>query len=197
MSKEKLIAKINSEAKVCVECRLWKQRKHAVPGDGNFDAKIMFVGEAPGRQEDLKGLPFVGVAGKLLDELLDKIGLSRDEVYITNIVKCRPPRNRDPRSDEINTCTNLYLTRQVETIRPKFLAMLGRHSAAYILSRVGIEVNGITKIHGKVYEISPFGFPVIAIPMFHPAAALYNIKYEDLLREDFEILRSALEKHGR
>lgn len=197
MSKERVITEINFEVKVCVKCRLWKQRKHAVPGDGNINTEIMFVGEAPGRQEDLKGLPFVGEAGKLLDELLDEIGLSRGEVYITNIVKCRPPRNRDPRSDEIDTCTSLYLTRQVETIQPKFLAMLGRHSAAFVLSRVGIEMSGITKIHGKVYEISPFGFPFIAIPMLHPAAALYNIKYEDLLEEDFKILRSALEKYDR
>jgi DNA polymerase len=196
MSKGKLITEISSEVENCVKCRLWKQRKHAVPGDGNNDAEIMFVGEAPGRQEDLKGVPFVGAAGEFLNELLDKIGLSRREVYITNIVKCRPPKNRDPRSDEVYTCTSLYLTRQVKIIQPKFLVMLGRHSASYVLSRMGIEVSSITKIHGKVYEISPFGFPIITIPMFHPAAALYNIKYRDLLEEDFGVLKSVLEKQG-
>lgn len=194
MQKEKLIEKINAEVEVCVKCKLWKRRKNAVPGDGNIDAKIMFIGEAPGRQEDLKGLPFVGAAGKLLDELLRKTGLSRREVYITNIVKCRPPGNRDPASEEIATCTGLYLIRQVQVIRPRFLMMLGRHSAAYVLSKSGIEVKGITRVHGKVYGISPFGFPVVAIPMFHPAAALYNLKYRDLLEEDFEGLKSELKK---
>jgi DNA polymerase len=196
MSKEELMKEIEAEVAVCVKCGLWKRRTRAVPGDGDVDAEVMFIGEAPGRQEDLRGLPFVGAAGKLLDELLRKIGLSRGEVYITNVVKCRPPGNRDPAPEEVATCTGLYLCRQVEVVRPRFLVMLGRHSAAYVLSRVGIEVGGITRVHGKVYEISPFGFRVIAIPMFHPAAALYNVKYKGLLEEDFEVLRSVLEKRG-
>jgi len=196
MSKEELMKEIEAEVAVCVKCRLWKRRNHAVPGDGDVDAEVMFIGEAPGRQEDLRGLPFVGAAGKLLDELLRKIGLSREKVYITNVVKCRPPGNRDPAPEEVVTCTRLYLCRQVEVVRPRFLVMLGRHSAAYVLSRVGIEVGGITRVHGKVYEISPFGFPVVAIPMFHPAAALYNVKYKGLLEEDFEVLRSLLERRG-
>ncbi|MDH5448459.1 MAG: uracil-DNA glycosylase [Candidatus Bathyarchaeota archaeon] len=196
MSKEKLIKGINAEVAACVKCRLWNQRRHAVPGDGNIKAEIMFIGEAPGRQEDLRGLPFVGAAGKIFDELLHNIGLSRKKVYITNIVKCRPPGNRDPTSEEITTCTGLYLNCQVQIIRPKFLVMLGRHSAAFVLSKAETEVGGITKIHGRVYEINPFGFPVIAIPVFHPAAALYNIKYKDLLEEDFWVLKSEIEKHG-
>lgn len=195
MSKEKLIKEINAEVAVCVKCRLWNQRRNAVPGDGDIDAKIMFIGEAPGRQEDLEGLPFMGAAGKLLDGFLNKVKLSREEVYITNIVKCRPPENRDPASDEINVCTQLYLSRQVQVIRPKFLVMLGRHSAAHVFNRMGIKVKGITKIHGKVQEICPFGFPVVTIPMFHPAAALYNLRYKDLLEKDFEALKSELEKH--
>ncbi len=196
MSKEKLIEKINDEVVVCVQCRLWEHREHAVPGDGDVDARIMFIGEAPGRQEDLRGLPFVGAAGKFLDELLQNVGLSRRKVYITNVVKCRPPRNRDPKPDEVATCTKLYLTRQAQVIQPQFLVMLGRHSATYVLSKAGIEVNGVARVHGKVYEISPFDFPVIAIPMFHPAAALYNKKYRGLLEEGFEVLNSALRKHS-
>ncbi len=196
MSKEKLVEKINGDVVVCVQCKLWEHRRHAVPGDGDVDAKIMFIGEAPGRQEDLRGLPFVGAAGKLLDELLQSVGLSRREVYITNIVKCRPPRNREPKPDEVVTCTELYLTRQAQIIQPQFLVMLGRHSATYVLSKTGIEVNGVTGVHGKVYEISPFGFPVVAIPMFHPAAALYNLKYKVLLKEGFEVLNSELKKNG-
>ena len=196
MSKEKLIKGINAEVAVCAKCGLWKQRRYAVPGDGDVDAKIMFIGEAPGRQEDLCGLPFVGAAGKFLDELLQGIGLSRERVYITNIVKCRPPGNRNPASEEIATCTGLYLARQVQIIRPKFLVMLGRHSARFVLSKAGIEVGGVTKVHGRVYEISPFSFPVAAIPVFHPGAALYNIKYKDLLEEDFGILKYEIEKHS-
>jgi uracil-DNA glycosylase family 4 len=196
MSKEKLIKEINAEVKTCVKCGLWKQRRHAVPGDGDVDAEIMFVGEAPGRQENLKGLPFVGAAGKIFDELLHNIELSREKVYITNVVKCRPPGNRDPALEEIAICTELYLARQVQVIRPRFLVMLGRHSAAFVLSKAGIGVGGVTEVHGRVYEISPFGFHVVAIPMFHPAAALYNIKYKDLLKEDFGVLKSEIEKNS-
>lgn len=187
---------IAAEVAVCRRCRLWRKRKHAVPGNGDVDTEIMLIGEAPGRHEDVKGLPFVGAAGNLLDALLNRIGLSRKDVYVTNIVKCRPPSNRDPRPDEIATCTALYLNRQVQVIRPTFLVMLGRHSSAHILSKVGIEVKGITRVHGKVYEISPFGFPVFAVPMFHPAASLYNAKYKSLLESDFEVLRSELKKHA-
>lgn len=194
MLKQEMIEEINSEVEACVKCALWKHRRRSVPGDGDVDAQIMFIGEAPGRQEDLRGLPFVGAAGKFLDELLGRIGLSRGEVYITNIVKCRPPENRDPAPEEAVTCTGLYLNRQVEVIKPRVLVMLGRHSARYVLSKAGIEVQGITKIHGKVYRIDPFGFSVVAIPMFHPAAALYNIKYKGLLERDFDLLSSELQK---
>lgn len=196
MSKEELMEGIAAEVAVCRKCRLWRKRKRAVLGDGALDTEIMLIGEAPGRHEDLKGLPFVGAAGNLLDELLNGVGLSRMEVYVTNIVKCRPPSNRDPKLDEISTCTELYLTRQVQVIQPPFLVMLGRHSSAYVLSKVGIEVEGITRVHGKVYKISPFGFPVVAVPMFHPAAALYNVKYKSLLESDFKVLKSELRKHA-
>jgi len=196
MSKEKLIEEIDAEVVACVKCGLWKRRRRAVPGGGDVDAEIMFVGEAPGKQEDLCGLPFVGTAGKFLDELLRGIGLSRVEVYVTNVVKCRPPGNRDPALEEIATCTGLYLTRQIQVIRPRFLVLLGRHAAAFVLSKGGIEVEGITRVHGKVYEISPFGFSVVTIPMFHPAAALYNVRYRDLLGGDFRVLKCELEKRG-
>jgi len=195
MSKEETIKKISAEVAACVKCELGKQRIHIVPGDGALDAEIMFIGEAPGRQEDLRGLPFVGAAGKLLDELLHKVGLSREKVYITNLLKCRPPENRDPTSKEITICSGLYLNRQVQVIHPKLLVMLGRHSAAYVLSKAGIEEGSITRIHGKVYEIDSLGVPVVAIPMFHPAAALYNPSYKGLLEEDFEVLKSELEKY--
>lgn len=137
-----------------------------------------------------------GLQEKLLDRLLSEAGISREKAYITNVVKCRPPDNRDPEPDEIATCTGLYLARQVGVIQPAILVMLGRHSATCVLSKAGIRVGGITEIHGRVFEVSPFGFPVIAVPMFHPAAALYNVKYGDLLEEDFGVLKSLLEKNG-
>lgn len=185
---------IDREVTSCVECRLCKRRRHAVPGEGNIDADIMFVGEAPGRQEDAEGVPFVGQAGQLFDRLLSDVGLSRQNVYVTNVVKCRPPGNRDPRADEISVCTELYLSRQARVIRPGFLVMLGRHSASYVLSRVGMDVKGITQIHGQVCEIAPFGLPVLALPMLHPAAALYQAKYKELLEDDFAVLKSRLGK---
>jgi DNA polymerase len=194
MAKREVLEEIDGEVKSCVKCRLWKRRRHAVPGAGNLNAEVMFVGEAPGRQEDARGVPFVGQAGQVFDDLLNSVGLSRKEVYITNVVKCRPPGNRDPRADEISTCTELYLTRQVRVIHPQFLVMLGRHSAAYTLSKAGVDVKGITKIHGKIHEIAPFGFPVLALPMLHPAAALYQAKYKQLLKDDFEVLKSSLEE---
>lgn len=194
MSVRELIEEINAQVSVCSKCGLSKNRKSAVPGDGNIQARLMLVGEAPGRQEDLRGLPFVGAAGKTLDKLLQNAGLFRREVYITNIVKCRPPGNRDPSRDEIATCTGLYLKRQIQAIQPRFLVMLGRHSTNYILSESGLKVEGITRIHGKVYKISPFNFPIVAIPMFHPASLLYNLKYKSLLEEDFKVLKSQLKK---
>ncbi|KXH71233.1 MAG: hypothetical protein AM326_11915 [Candidatus Thorarchaeota archaeon SMTZ-45] len=194
MSVREVVEEIDAQVSVCTRCELSKTRKNAVPGDGDIHARLMLVGEAPGKQEDLRGLPFVGAAGKTLDQLLQNTGLSRSEVYITNVVKCRPPENRDPTMDEITRCTGLYLKRQIQAIQPRFLVMLGRHSARYILSESGLRFDGITRIHGKVYKISPFNFPIVAIPMFHPASLLYNLKYRSLLEEDFQVLKSQLKK---
>lgn len=184
---------VADEVKACRKCGLWKGRKNAVPGEGNLDATVMFIGEAPGYWEDVKGRPFVGAAGKFLDELLSRGGFSRGEVYITNVVKCRPPGNRDPLPGEIETCTP-YLNRQISIIKPKFIVTLGRHAASYILPKAGFETEGITKIHGRVYEANIFGFKVVIIPMYHPAAALYNAKYRDALNRDFQLLRLEIER---
>ncbi len=184
---------VEIEVKACRKCELWKQRKNAVPGEGNFDAAVMFIGEAPGYWEDVKGQPFVGAAGKLLDEMLLRVGFSRGEVYITNVVKCRPPENRDPSPSEIKTCTP-YLDRQIRIIEPKFIVTLGRHAASYILPKAGFETGSITKIHGRVYEANLLGFKVFVIPMYHPAAALYKAKYKDELDRDFQLLRLELER---
>jgi len=190
--------KIANEILVCVKCPLWKGRRNAVPGEGDVNASVVFVGEAPGYWEDVKGLPFVGAAGKILNTLLRKFGLPREHVFITNVVKCRPPENRDPQPDEVKTCTSLYLDRQIAFIQPKIIVTLGRHSTAYILSKAGLEAKaseGITQLHGKVIQTRFLNLPVSVIPMFHPAAALYNLKYREALESDFALLKNELKKH--
>jgi uracil-DNA glycosylase family 4 len=195
LSKVELIMKIADEISGCVKCPLWRGRKKAVPGEGKIDAKVFFLGEAPGYWEDVKGLPFVGAAGKVLDWLLESIDLSRDSVFITNIVKCRPPENRAPRSVEVETCTSLYLNRQVDLIKPEVLATLGRHSTAYILSKVGVEkVANITECRGKVYKVRFLGLPLVVMPMYHPASVLHNPKYRGGLESDFRLLKKELRK---
>lgn len=197
MSKIELMEKIASEVLVCVKCPLWKGRRNAVPGEGNIDASVVFVGEAPGYWEDVKGLPFVGAAGKILNALLMKIGLPRDHVFITNVVKCRPPENRDPQPDEVKICTSLYLNRQIAFIQPKIIVTLGRHSTAYILSKARLEtkiIEGITQLHGKVIQTQFLNLPVSVIPMFHPAAVLHNPKYREALESDFDLLKNELKK---
>jgi len=192
MSKRELMETIAKEVKACQKCGLWRTRQNAVTGEGNLDAATLFIGEAPGYWEDVKGRPFVGAAGKLLDALLSAIGLSRSEVYITNIVKCRPPQNRDPLPVEVEACTP-YLNRQIRIIRPRIIVTLGRHSTAYVLSQAGYkETLGITRLHGKVYSVRLFGLSVSVLPMFHPAAVLHNPRYKDALEHDFQILKSLI-----
>jgi DNA polymerase len=187
--------RIARKVRICTKCPLWQGRRNAVPGEGNVDAAVMFVGEAPGYWEDFKGVPFVGAAGKVLDGLLEMIKLSRGNVFITNVVKCRPPENRGPRQLEVTTCTSLYLDRQIGLIQPKIIVALGRHSTAYIFSKAGLEkVENITELHGKVFKINLLGFSVSVIPMYHPASVLHNPRYRDKLEEDFRLLRSELEK---
>ncbi len=177
------LGEIEREIRECRKCPLHRTRKNPVPGEGGFRKKIMFVGEAPGRREDELGRPFVGAAGKLLDELLDGIGLSRDDVYITNIVKCRPPGNRDPTEEEIRLCSP-YLERQISVMKPKIICPLGRFSAKYILEKYGFEMRSISSVQGRVFEGE-----VTILPMYHPAAALYHQKLKGALVKSFEILR--------
>ncbi len=187
--------KIADEVRVCVKCPLSKNRRNAVPGDGNIKASVLFVGEAPGYWEDIKGLPFVGAAGKVLDRLLEGIGLPRKSVFITNVVKCRPPENRNPQKLEIATCTSLYLNNQISLIQPEIIATLGRHSTAYILSQAGFEkVESITKFRGKIYDVSFLGLSVSVVPMYHPASVLHNPRYRDDLEGDFRLLKVELQK---
>jgi DNA polymerase len=191
LSKEELLDAVAAEIIVCPKCRLSRTRKNAVPGEGNPESPIMFIGEAPGYWEDMKGKPFVGAAGKFLNSLILKIGCSRDDVFICNIVKCRPPRNRGPLPDEIQTCT-AYLDRQINLIQPKSIVTLGNFSTEYIFSKADLPFNGITRAHGKFRKSLILGLKVTIFPTFHPAAALYSAKYKKQITKDFGLLRDKL-----
>lgn len=192
-SNKELLDNVATEVVVCTKCCLWKCRKKAVSGVGNPESKLMLVGEAPGRSEDIQGEPFVGAAGKLLDTLLSEIGFSRTQVFITNVVKCRPPENRDPLPDEIETCTP-YLNRQIGIIQPAMIVTLGKHSTAYVLGRANLPFRSITQEHGRVHETVILGVKTVVFPTFHPAAALYNAQYENQIRDDFQMVKKELLK---
>jgi uracil-DNA glycosylase len=164
----------------CTRCRLAEGRTQVVFGNGNSNADLMFVGEAPGFHEDKQGFPFVGQAGKLLDQLLGGIGLSRDMVFVANVLKCRPPGNRDPMPDEIEACES-HLFRQVELIEPKVVATLGNFSTKLLSGKQA----GITRVHGQAQQVTLGGRTVLLYPLYHPAAALYTPSMLDVLREDF------------
>lgn len=186
----KQLSELSEKIRNCKKCPLWKNRKNAVPGEGPVSAEIMFIGEAPGYHEDLQGRPFVGAAGKYLTKLIERIGLKRADVYITNVVKCRPPNNRDPKNEEINACSP-YLDRQINIIRPKIIVTLGRHSTIYILSIAGKEVSGISQVRGRLFQISlDTSLQINVIPTYHPAAALYNPALKTIIEKDFDFIRS-------
>ncbi|MBI2165276.1 MAG: uracil-DNA glycosylase [Chloroflexi bacterium] len=161
---------------VCKDCPLSRNRTHAVPGDGSSSARIMFIGEAPGFYEDQQGRPFVGPAGKFLDELLSSAGMSRGEVFITNMVKCRPPENRDPMPGEVEACRQ-YLDKQIQILKPRVIVALGRHSLAKFFPQ-----ESISKLRGKPRQWND----TIIYPMFHPAAALHNQGLRHYLEEDIK-----------
>jgi DNA polymerase len=175
------------EVRDCVRCPLHQGRTNAVFGAGDADADLMFVGEAPGRTEDELGLPFVGRAGQLLDKLLGEIGLARDDVFITNVLKSRPPGNRDPQPLEIEACRG-YLDRQVELIEPKVIATLGNFSTKLLRG----DPTGITRLHGQAEERTIGARTVRLYPLYHPAAALYTPSMVEVLRADFARLPELL-----
>jgi len=171
----------------CHRCPLGDTRTRLVFGVGRPDADVMLIGEAPGRNEDLQGEPFVGAAGKLLDELLASIGLHRRDVYIANILKCRPPGNRDPEPAEIETCTP-FLREQVRIVDPKVIVTLGNFATRFVLKTPA----GITQLRGSVHRVGRF----MVLPIFHPAAALYDITKRDVLFADFALLGEVLGQMG-
>jgi uracil-DNA glycosylase len=171
--------------RACTKCGLHATRTQAVPGVGPSPADIMIVGEAPGFNEDRQGEPFVGAAGKLLDTLLARIGLNRSDVYITNVLKCRPPQNRDPMPNEAEACSP-YLARQLALIQPKVVLILGRHALERLLPGQG----SISRIHGSMVKRGEVAY----VPLFHPAAALHNGALVADLEHDFDRVKAYLDK---
>jgi DNA polymerase len=187
LEKRKELDSIAEKICVCTLCPLSKSRTIAVPGSGNYNTEIMFIGEAPGANEDKTGIPFCGAAGKFLDEMLKSINLDREDIYITNTVKCRPPANRDPEQTEKDICTSTYLDKQIELINPKIIVCLGRHAANYLIPGMP----PISNSHGHAYK-RPNG--KIYLPLFHPAAALYNGSLRETLKEDFKKIPIIIKK---
>jgi len=192
--KKELMRAIKDEVVALKKSPLYKYRIEnknlPVIGQGSHDAKVMFIGEAPGKNEAQTGFPFCGASGKILDELLAYIGMDREKVYITNIVKDRPPLNRDPSPEEIKIY-GPFLDRQIEIIEPKIIVGLGRYSMEYVMRKFGLEskLEPISKLHGQVFETTlPYG-KVKIIPLYHPAVAVYNSHTKDILKKDFEILK--------
>jgi DNA polymerase len=174
---------IAQEVSGCEKCKLHHSRKLAVPGEGPPDAELMFIGEGPGFHENEQGRPFVGASGKFLDELLESIGLSREQVFICNVVKCRPPGNRDPRAEEIEECSG-YLERQIEAVNPKAIVTLGRFSMGRYFPNARISA-----IHGQAVLVDGR----LIVPMYHPAAALHQPSLRRVVEEDFARLPELIE----
>jgi DNA polymerase len=181
------LTELYAEIAHCRRCDLYKTRGNAVPGEGPEDAQIMFIGEAPGFHEDRQGRPFVGAAGKFLEELLASIKLRREDVYICNVIKSRPPENRDPLPNEIEACAS-FLDRQLQIIKPKVIITLGRFSMAKFFADASI-----SRIHGQPMKRDGITY----IPMFHPAAALHQPKYRSMIEQDFSKIPQILAEISR
>lgn len=169
----------------CQRCELCESRTQPVFGWGNPQAALMIVGEAPGAQEDKSGRPFVGASGKSLDGYLKALSCTRDDIYIANVLKCRPPSNRNPKAEEIAVCAP-FLREQIRSIQPRYLITLGNFATKFILKTE----RGITELHGKFFELGNY----LVMPSFHPAAALYDRKKQPLIQEDFERLAQYMQK---
>jgi len=197
MNKTEEMKKIRDEVLNLKKSPLYKyrvdNRYFPVIGQGNHDADVLFIGEAPGKNEAEKGVPFCGASGRFLDELLAHINLPREKVYIANILKDRPPENRDPTPEEIELYVP-FLDRQIEIIKPKVIATLGRFAMTYIMGRYGLrdKVTKITDMHGKVYETAGPSGPVKVVALYHPAVAIYNSNNKAELKKDFEVLKNLI-----
>jgi len=186
--KQQKIQKLRKQIAQCTRCHLHQTRTNTVPGEGDVDADIMFIGEAPGRNEDLQGKPFVGRAGDIFEKLLNSIGLTREQIYLCNILKCRPPENRNPQAIEINACIG-SLDLQIKIVNPKVIGTLGNFSTAYIFEKFKVPPAKISSVAGEVIDVqTSFGEKKI-IPVFHPAVATYDINKIDLLISHFQAFK--------
>ena len=193
MSKDSEMDEVRKRVLSCQKCDLYKTRHQPVVGDGSTDASILFIGEAPGFHEDKKGLPFVGRAGRILDDLLLSVDLHRSDVFIANILKCRPPENRNPQKNEIIACTE-FLDRQIEIIQPSILVPLGNFACSYIFEKFGISYDKISNIHGKIFRKNTLLGSLFIIPMYHPAVATYNPHKKSILLNDMKAIQSLKNK---
>jgi uracil-DNA glycosylase len=192
MSAEEQLKKLARQIVACTKCELHRSRKNAVPGEGPVHAEIMLIGEGPGAREDEQGRPFVGPSGKFLDQLLEQAGVTRADVWITNVVKCRPPGNRDPLPDEVETCTSNYLQHQIRIVNPSIIVTLGRFSMNLFFKGAKI-----TQIHGQMRKVEDR----FVIAMYHPAAALHQMALKPAILADFaklpELLKEARTELGK
>lgn len=195
--KDKLLLGVKEEVIACQKCGLYKTRILPVVGQGNHSASVMFIGEAPGANEDKTGVPFCGSAGKILNFLLESVGVKREDVYIANILKDRPPANREPAPEEIIACTP-YLLRQIAIIEPKIIATLGNYATHFILEQFGVTGSrlGISQSRGKKFEVKDPSTqkPYTIIPLYHPAVAIYDSHKLDDLKTDFKIIGEQLKE---
>jgi len=182
--RSEVLAEISKQVAICENCKLHYSRKRSVPGEGPADSEILFIGEGPGFYENEQGRPFVGQAGKFLDELLATAGYSRNQVFITNVVKCRPPENRDPELDELTAC-GIYLDKQIEIIDPRVIVTLGRISMGKFLPAARI-----SSVHGQPFKVHDR----LIVPMFHPAAALHQPSLKSTVISDFDALPTIIEE---
>jgi DNA polymerase len=185
MDKSDIFDKLSEEIHQCKQCELFKTRSNPVVGEGSLDADLFFIGEAPGYNEDKQGRPFVGRAGAILDDLLQSIDLKRSDIFIANILKCRPPNNRNPTKTEISLCT-AFLERQLEIVNPKIIIPMGSFSTAYIFLKYDIPFTKISEVHGKLYTKNTLYSKVHVIPMYHPAVATYNPNKKSVLLDDIQ-----------
>ncbi|MFP3904951.1 MAG: uracil-DNA glycosylase family protein [Armatimonadota bacterium] len=177
---------IHDEVRKCTDCRLHENRNHAVPGEGDPNAAVMLIGEAPGAREDATGRPFMGRSGEYLDERLADLGMGRQDVFITSVVKCRPPENRDPRADECNTCQRLWLDRQIELVDPSVVVLIGRIAVRQLLG----QTEKLGDMHGRVQEKNGVRYFIT----YHPAAAMRFPEPDENMRADFQKLRDIVDE---
>lgn len=185
MEKSFQMEMLTKEIANCKQCELWRTRTHPVVGEGCLTAKLFFIGEAPGFHEDKQGCPFVGRAGGILDDLIESVGLKRDEVYIANILKCRPPNNRNPLTSEIQACSG-FLKKQLQLIDPSVIIPLGSFATEYVFTTFNLPFTKISKLHGKMFNTKTLYTTRTILPMYHPAVATYNPNNKKILLQDIK-----------